>query len=196
MRRRIMLIVLIAAVLGGALGGGLYWRWAASPRYALQRMALALKTRNMEQLFKYVDLKDIFNNFLESASQDLDAPKAPKDKKEDDWSRFSRQMGGKFARLFLPKLFDSFEKDIRAVIEKYLLNLSNTQILAIAAAATTAQIEVQGEDARVTLVDPKSHEPFHFQMRRQTETKIWQIVSVNYQDLKKFYQREVQGSNH
>ncbi len=195
MRRRIMLIVLIAAVLGGALGGGLYGRWAASPRYALQRMALALKTRNMEQLFKYVDLKDIFNNFLESASQDLDAPKAPKNNKEDDWSRFSRQMGSKFARLFLPKLFDSFEKDIRAVIEKYLLNLSNTQILAIAAAATTAQIEVQGEEARVTLVDPKSREPFHFQMRRQTETKTWQIVSVNYQDLKKFYQREVQGCN-
>ncbi len=195
MRRRITLIVLLTALLGGALAGGLYWRWAASPRYALQRMALALKTKNMEQLFKYVDLKEIFNNFLDSASHDLDAPTAPKNKKEDDWSRLSRQMGSKFARMFLPKLFDSFEKDIRAVIEKYLVNLNNTQILAIAAAATAAQIEVQGEVARVTLVDPKSHEPFHFQMQRQAESKTWQIVSVNYQDLKKFYQREVQGCN-
>ncbi len=56
-------------------------------------------------------------------------------------------------------------------MEKYLLNLDNTQILAIAAAATTAQIEVQGEEARVTLVDPKSQEPFHFRMQRQPETR-------------------------
>jgi hypothetical protein len=190
-----MLLVLTAVVLGGALAGGLYWQWAASPRYALQRMALALKTRDMEQFFKYVDLKDIFNNFLDSASQDQDEPPAPKNKKADDWNRLSRQMGSKFARMFLPKLFESLEKDIRGVIENYLLNLGSNQILAVAAAATTAQIEVQGEEARVTLVDPKSHEPFHFQMRRQAETKTWQIVAVDYRDLKKFYLREVQGSN-
>ena len=49
--------------------------------------------------------------------------------------------------MFLPQLFDSFEKEIKGVMGKYLQNLDNTQILAIAAAATTAQIEVQGEEA-------------------------------------------------
>jgi hypothetical protein len=189
MRRRTWLILLTVMVLGGAVAAGLYWHWASSPRYALQRMALALKTRNMEQFFNYVDLKAIFNDFVDSASQDLDNQKDKKDQKEDELSRLSRQMGGKFARIFLPKLFASFEKDIRAMMEKYLQDLDNKQILAVAAAATTAQIEVQGEEARVTLVDPKSHEPFHFMMMRQPETGTWQIVSVNYQDLKKFSKR-------
>ncbi len=189
MRRRTLIIILVAAVLGAALAGGLYWRWSTSPRYALQRMSLALKTRDMQQFNKYLDLKAIFNDFVDSASQDLDNPKDNKDKKEDEWNRLSRQMGGKFARIFLPKLFESFEKDIRAMMEKYLQDLDNTKILAVAAAATTAQIEVQGEEARVTLVDPKSKEPFRFQMRRQPETGTWQIVAVNYQDLKKFSKR-------
>jgi hypothetical protein len=193
MRRRTWLILLTVVVLGGALAAGLYWQWLSSPRYTLQRMALALKTRNMQQFFKYVDLKAIFNDFVDSASQDLDNTKDKKEKKEDDWNRLSRQMGGKFARMFLPKLFESFEKDIRAMIEKYLQDLDNKQILAVAAAATTAQIEVQGDEARVTLVDPKSQEPLHFQMRRQPETGTWQIVSVNYQDLKKFSKRGFQG---
>jgi len=189
MRRRTWIIILVAAVLGAALAGGLYWHWSTSPRYALQRMSLALKTKDMQQFFNYLDLKAIFNDFVESASQDLDKPKDQKDKKEEEWDRLSRQMGSKFARIFLPKLFESFEKDLRAMMEKYLKDLDNKQILAVAAAATTAQIEVQGEEARVTLVDPKSKEPFRFQMRRQRETGTWQIVAVNYQDLKKFSKR-------
>ncbi len=193
MRRRTLLMVVIVMVLGGALGGVLYRHWVASPRYALQRMALALKTKNMPQLFKYVDLKDIMVNLADAAGKDLDKPKDQKESKEDDWSRLCRQMNNKFTRLFLPKLLESFEKDIRAVTEKYLLNLDNTQILAIAGAATTAQIEVQGDEAQVTLGDPKSREPFRFQMRRQAETGTWQIVSVNYQDVKKFSKRWSQG---
>jgi hypothetical protein len=185
MRRRTLIIVLIAVVLGGALAAGAYWRWANSPRYALQRLALALKTRNMSEVFKYLDLKAIMNNFLDAASHE------PEDKsgKEDEWSRMSRKLGGKFARMFLPQLFDSFEKDIRGAMEKYLLNLDNTQILGIAAAATTAQIEVRGEEAQVTLVDPKSKRPLHFQMQRQPQTGTWQIVSINYQDVKNFAKR-------
>ena len=57
-------------------------------------------------------------------------------------------------------------------MEKYLQNLDNTQILAIAAAATMAQIEMQGEEAKVTLIDPKSKKPFHFQMRRQPKRNL------------------------
>lgn len=190
MRRRTLSIILITVVLGAVLSGGLYWRWTASPRYALQRMALALQTKNMPQFFNYLDLKAIFNDFVDAASQE---PEEPKSRKDDDWGRLSRQLGGKFARMFLPQLFESFEKEIQGVMEKYLLNLDNTQILGVVAAATTAQIEVQGEEAQVTLVDPKSHKPLRFQMQRQSETGTWKIVSVNYQDVKNFARREFQG---
>src|SRR5271157_5431258 len=115
MRRRTWIIVLIAVVIGAALAAGAYWRWTNSPRYALQHMALALKTKNMPELYKYFDLKAILNNLIEASSQEREEPKGDK---EDDWSRMSRKMGGKFARMFFPQLFDSFEKEIKGVLER------------------------------------------------------------------------------
>ena len=97
--------------------------------------------------------------------------------------------GAAVARVVLSKLPDGLEKQCRQVMEKYLLNLDNTRLMAIAAAATTAQIQVQGGDARVTLVDPKSN-AFHFRMQRQPESGTWPIVAVDYQDLKKLVKRE------
>ncbi|MFZ0051790.1 MAG: hypothetical protein WAK96_08420 [Desulfobaccales bacterium] len=187
MRRRTLLIYLIAGILVAVLGGGLYRSWIASPRYALQRMALALKTRDMPGFFKYLNIKAIANNLAESAIPNADDAKGGA---EEPWNRKSQQMGRHLARLVLSNLSDGLEKQCRQLMEKYLLNLDNTRILAIAAAATTAQIEVQGGDARVTLVDPKSQEPLHFRMQRQLESGTWQIVAVDYQDLKKFVKRE------
>jgi len=191
MRRRTLLIYLIAGILVAVLGGGLYRSWIASPRYALQRMALALKTRDMPGFFKYLNIKAIANNLAESAIPNSDDAQGGA---EDPWNRKSRQMGRQLARMVLSNLSDALERQCRQLMEKYLLNLDNTRILAIAAAATTAQIEVQGGDARVTLVDPKSQEPFHFRMQRQPESGTWQIVAVDYQDLRKFVKREFKGT--
>jgi hypothetical protein len=187
MRRKTLIIVIALVVLGAALAGGLYWRWVNSPRYALQQAALALKTRDMDKFFIYLNLKDILSNFVEASSQDL---KAPEDQKADDWTRFSRRLGRKFANLFLPKFFKTFEPQIRNVLEHFLLNLDNSQILGIAAAVTVAHIDTRGDEAAVTLTDPKTKEVLRFQMRRQPNQGVWQIVSVNYEDLKRFYKRE------
>jgi hypothetical protein len=187
MRRNTLIIALVVLVLGGAVAGGLYWRWYNSPRYALQQMALALETRNMDKFFNYLDLKAIFNKFLEDSSHDLDAPEDPE---ADDWTRMSQRLARKFARSLLPKLFNTFETQIRGVMQKYLLNLDNSQILGIAAAATVAKIDTQGDEAQVTLTDPKTKKPFRFQMHRDSQRRRWQIVSVNYPDLKMFCQKE------
>jgi len=191
MRRRTLLIYLIAGILVAVIGGGLYRSWIASPRYALQRMALALKTRDMPGFFKYLNIKAIANNLAKSAIPNSDDAQGGA---EDPWNRKSRQMGRQLARMVLSNLSDALERQCRQLMEKYLLNLDNTRILAIAAAATTAQIEVQGGDARVTLVDPKSQEPFHFRMQRQPKSGTWQIVAVDYQDLRKFVKREFKGT--
>ena len=56
-------------------------------------MALALKTRNMDQLFKYVNIKAIANNLAESAlpnsDDDKGGPEAP-------WDRKTQEMGRPF----------------------------------------------------------------------------------------------------
>jgi hypothetical protein len=189
MRRKNLIIVVAIVVLGGALSGSLYWRWVNSPRYALQQAVLALKAKDMDKFFNYLDLKEIFNNFIEASSQEKEPSE---DQQGDDWTKYSRRMGRKFAHLFLPKLFETFESQIRGVLQNYLFNLDNSRILAIAAAVTIARIDTQGDEATVTLIDPKTKEPFHFQMRRQPDHGLWRIVSVNYDDLKKFYKREFQ----
>jgi hypothetical protein len=187
MRRKTWIIAVVIVVLGGVLSGGLYWRWVNSPRYALQQAALALKTRDMNKFFNYLDLKEIFNNFVQASTQEQEPPE---DQQADDWTKYSRRLGRKFAHLFLPKLFETFKTEIRGVLEKFLLNLDNSQLLAIAAAVTMAQIDTQGDEAGVTLTDPKTKETLHFQMRRQSDNGVWRIVAVNYDDLKRFYKRE------
>jgi len=187
MQRKTWIIAVAIVVLGGAVAGGLYWRWANSPRYALQQAALALQARDMDKFFNYVNLKEILNNMVEASSKDL---AAPEDQPGDEWTKFSRQLGRKFAYLFLPKLFETFEAQIRVVVERYLLNLDYSKILVIAAAATVAQIDRQGDEALVTLTDPKTKDTFQFNMRRLPDQGTWQIVSVNYDDLKRFSKRE------
>jgi hypothetical protein len=187
MRRKTLVIALAVLVLFSALAGGLYWRWYNSPRYSLQQMTLALETRNMDKFFKYVDLKAIFDKFMEDANQDLSTPENPN---ADDWSRMSRGLARKFARTLLPSLFNTFEKQIHGLIQKYLLHLDRSKVLAIAAAVTVAKIETEGDEAQVTLKDPKTKKPFRFHMHRDAERHLWQINSVNYLDLKAFIERE------
>jgi hypothetical protein len=186
MRRKALIVIVTALFSAAGLAGGLYWHWTTSPRYALQQMALALKTGNMADFFKYVNLKDIFDNFIKAANADLETPEDPE---ADEWTRLTRRLGRKYARYLLPKLFENFEAQIRGVMESYLRNLDNSQILAFAAAVTVAEIDRRGDEARVTLTDPKSKDRFHLEMRRHPENRIWQIVSVNYKDLKRVCQQ-------
>lgn len=187
MRGRTWLIILGALVLAALVGGSLYRTWTDSPRYALQHMALALKTRDMPTFFKYVDLKEILNNLGESAG----TPSGP----GEGGQEASRPSPGWLPRhpqlrILSPKLINCLETPCRKLLESYLRHLDDAKILAIAAAATTAKIEVQGDEARVTLVDSRSKEALHFQMQRQADSGTWRIVGVDYQDLKKFFKRE------
>lgn len=187
MQRKTWIIALAIVILGGVVAGGLYWRWANSPRYALQQAALALQARDMDKFFNYVNLKEILNNLVETCGKDL-ATSA--DQPADEWTKLCRQLGRRFANVLLPKLFEAFEGQIRVVVERYLLNLDYSKILVIAAATTVAQIDSQGDGAVVTLTDPKTRDTFQFNMRRLPNQGTWQIVSVNYDDLKRFTKRE------
>jgi hypothetical protein len=191
MRKPVIFTIIVAVLAAGAvLGGFLYHNYQNSPRYALQQMVLSLKTRNMDTLFKHLELKEIFQNMVDSSTTETNNPQ---DKPTDDWTRFSRQMGRKFARHIFPKIYDNFEKQIQQAIETYLKDLTNTQILALTAAVTTAKIEVQGEEAQVTVYDPKTKRPMRFRMRRYPEGGVWKVVSLNYNDFKHLLKKELLG---
>jgi hypothetical protein len=188
MKRSALVIFATVFILAAVITGGLYWRWVNSPRYALQQMVLAIKTGNMEKFFKYLDLKEITSNLIDASSADLTPPESPD---MDEWDRLSRRLGQKVAKFVLPKLLEKYQKQVKGVVEQHLLNLNNSQILALAAAATTADIKTQREVADVTLHDPKTGEPFRFRMQRDPATKEWRIVAIRYEDLKKLLKREL-----
>lgn len=188
MKRSAIIIFSTVFLLAAVVSGGLYWRWLNSPRYALQQMVLAIQGRNMDKLFKYLDLQEIASNLVEASSADL---MQPEDTDKDEWDRLSRRLGQKVAKFVLPKLVEKFHKQIKDQVEHYLLNLSNSQVLALAAAVTTAEIKTQGEMAEVTLQDPKSGAPLRFRMQRDPATREWRIVAIRYEDLKKLLKREL-----
>jgi hypothetical protein len=192
MRKPVIFIIIVAVLAIGAITAGvLYQRYLASPRYALQQMVLALKAKDVEKLFNYVDLKEIVKNVAESsAAEELNNAEDKPEK--DEWSRFGRQLGRKFARHIFPKLYDSFEKEIQRGVKSYIKDLTNTQILALTAAVATAGIEVQGEEAQVTVYDPKNQRPMRFTMRRFADGG-WRVVQLNYKDFKPLLKKEFLG---
>ena len=188
MKRSAIIIFATVVLLAAAVTGGLYWRWVNSPRYALQQMVLAMQTKNLDKLFKYIDLQEISTNLVDAGSEDL----TPSEKPDmDDLERLGRRLGQKVAKFMVPKLLEKFEKQIKEAVKEYLLNLSTSQVLALAAAATAADITPKGEAAEVKLLDPKTGQPFRFRMHRDPATKEWRIVAIRYEDLKKLLKREL-----
>ncbi|MDD2904037.1 MAG: hypothetical protein PHU44_16550 [Syntrophales bacterium] len=190
MRKPVIFAIIIAVLAGGAiLGGYLYQQYKNSPRYALQQMVLALQAKDMDKLFNYLDIKEIFQNLAEESTKSSNELKD----QSDEWTNLGRQLGRKFARQIFPKLYDSFETQIKQALVSYLKDLSNTEVLALTAAVATAKIEVQGEEAQVTVYDPKNHRPMRFRMRRAPEDGSWQVVSLNYNDFKHLLKKEFFG---
>lgn len=191
MRRRIvggLLAILIFAVIAGSYT---YWHWLNSPRYALQQMVIALKNRDVDLLFKHIDLAAIIDNFGQEAREDL-GQLIPGKPKEDELDRLGRRLLEKLVRNIPPKVVEALKPQIMAGVETFLKNLSTTQILGLAAAVTTARIDTRGEMATVTLEDPKTREKFRFAMSRDPQDGRWKITAITYQDFKKFLKQEFQ----
>lgn len=188
MKRSAIIIFATVFLLAALVTGGLYWQWVNSPRYALQQMVLAMQTKNLDKFINYIDLQEISINLVDAGSEDLTAPEKPD---MDEMERLGRRLGQKAAKFIVPKLLEKFEKQIKEAVKEYLLHLSNTQVLALAAAVTTADIDTKGETAEVKLLDPKTGQPFRFRMHRDPAGKEWRIVSIRYEDLKKLLKREL-----
>ncbi len=179
------LMVLVAAVAAGYA----YWRWLNSPRYALQQMVVALKTRNLDRLLFYLDLPSIATHLSREAAEDL-AQVLPGSPEPDAVERFGRRVLEKLARAIPAKAVEALTPILKSGVEKYLQNLSTAQILGLAAAVSTARIEQRGERATVIFADPKSGERFRFEMVRDPTDGVWRIAALRYEDLKRFLKQE------
>jgi len=185
-KRSAIIIFATVFLLAAVVSGGLYWRWLHSPRYALQKMVWAIQTKNMDKLFNYLDLQEIISNLVEASGADL----AREGSDMTEWDRLGQRLGQKMAKFLLPKLVEKFHQEIKSGIEQFLLNLSNSQVLALAAAVSAADIDIRGEVAEVKLLDPQSGKPFRFRMKRDPVTREWRIVAIRYEDLKRLLKQE------
>ncbi|MBM4284743.1 MAG: hypothetical protein FJ128_05785 [Deltaproteobacteria bacterium] len=185
--KRGLALILALVVVAGVAGAGLYWRWVNSPVYSLYHMVSALKARNYDDFFNYLIIKDIMAGMVDASSKDLLLKGDPK---EGDWAKFGRQLGQKLASQFIPKLFEGFEKEMRAVVEAYLRQLTDQQIQALAEAVDLAEVQTQGDEAQVVLKEKKTGERLGLTMRRHPRDRVWRIVGLSYEDFKRIIKRE------
>ncbi|MFP3866567.1 MAG: DUF2939 domain-containing protein [Desulfobacteraceae bacterium] len=192
MRSKTLALILAVLAFSGAIILGYLWFWQGTPRHALYQMVRAVQNQDIDNFFKFVDLQAIFNNFVNDASQELEFPKnnQKNEAPPDEFSRWSRKLGKRFARYLLPKLFNTFETQIKNQIERYLLSLSTNERIGLTALVTHAQIEQQGYQAEVTLRDPETNKPLRFRMQQNPETREWRVVEVNYEDFKELLKKE------
>jgi len=187
MRRSLLITILAVLLLGVLVAGVLYYLHRGSPRYALIQMAESLRVQNYEKFYHYVDLKSILRHLMQETGKDL-LPQG--EGQGDDLSRLGQKLGRRFAQKLLPRLFDSFEKDLRKLINEYLRTLTSREILALEAAVALAEIRQQGDEAQVTLRFPKDGGRLRLSMSRSFPDRSWRVVGVSYEDLKKLLKKE------
>ncbi|MGQ9689615.1 MAG: DUF2939 domain-containing protein [Desulfobaccales bacterium] len=188
MRRSPLIFVLVALLLGLLVAGIFYFRYRNSPRFALHQMVTAITNRNYNIFHEHVDLPAILGHLTEETGKELLAPEAPEG---NLWSQLVPKLGGKVARQLAPRLFETFDKELRKLINQYLDTLTSQDFLALQSAVALAEIYQQGEKAQVTLRFPKGDGSLALTMAWNSSLRRWRVVAVNYQDLKQLLKKEL-----
>lgn len=188
MRRSFLIITLTVLLLGVLVAGGFYYLYRNSPRYALIQMTNSLTIRNYEKFYQYLDLKSILSHLVQETGKDF---LLQEEGKGDALNRLGLSLGRKLAQQLLPQLFESFEKDLRKLINEYLRTLTTQELLALETAVALAEIRQQGEEAQVILRFPKDEGRLRLFMSRNFPDRSWRVISVNYEDLKRLLKKEL-----
>lgn len=189
--RLIIIVVLVLALVGAGSGLYLYY-WRQSPRYALWQMVRAIQQQDVETLFAYVDLPTVLENLADQSTADLQrwlggSPEG--NTVDDEIGRLAQNLARKFARFAVPKLTAALEPQIRAQVKNYLAELSPLERAGLSAIPPLAEINQRGEQAQVTLKETGGKRTLRLQLLWKPELGRWQIVELNYQDLKSLIQR-------
>lgn len=186
MRRSPLVFVIAALLLGIAVAGWFYYQHRNSPRFVLHQMANALTQRNYKKFYTYLDMSSILGHLMQETGKDL----IPKELPEGDYlGQLGWKMGRKFAQNLLPRILETFENNLKSLINKYLDTLTTEDLLALEAVVALAEINQQGDEARVTLKFPQDGQ-LRLTMSRMPN-QSWRVVSVNYEDLKNVLKKEL-----
>lgn len=193
MARRVVIGVMVLLVLLLGSLGGYYYYWRHSPRYTLWKMVQAIQQNEVDQLFHYLDLKEIVAKLAEESTADLEAwlgGSLPESKPEgDDLDRLARSLARKFARYAVPKLASALEPQIKSQVRKYIEGLSATERTALSAVVAAADIKQEGDQAWVTIRGLKNGQQLRLQLARTPQQSEWRVTEVNYADLKNLLQQ-------
>ncbi|MFZ2089640.1 MAG: hypothetical protein WAU47_13795, partial [Desulfobaccales bacterium] len=129
MKRSPLIFIAVALILGIVVAGAFYYFQRNSPRYALHQMVTALMQKNYQKFYSFLDLKSILGSLTEETGKDL----IPQDilPKGNFIGDLGIKMGSKFMQQVVPQIFDTFEKEVRAVMNKYLETLTTQELLAL-----------------------------------------------------------------
>lgn len=189
MRRSPLIFVSAALLLGIVVAGAFYYFYRNSPRFALQQMATALIQRNYNKFYTFLDMKSILGSLMQDTGRDLIPPDIIP--KGNILGQLGLQMGSKFVQQLAPQIYETFEKEVQKVINKYLDTLTASDLLALEAAVSMAEIKQQENGAQVTLRFPKGDGSLHLTMIRNPQDRTWRVVSVSYDDLKELVKKSL-----
>jgi hypothetical protein len=181
---------MLAAVLLGALVAGFwYYRDLSSPRYTLRQMVKAVKSGNYEGFYAHLDMPSLIRQVTLEAGQEI-TPRG--EAGGNALGRLGQALGRKLALNLVPKMLEGFDKNIRRLLMEALRLLTPEQLEDLEQAVEGADITQEGESARVTLRFPRDGERLGLTMRRDPKKRVWRVVSVSYQDLKRIFGKELE----
>jgi hypothetical protein len=189
MRRTPLIFLAAALFIGVVVAGVFYYLHRSSPRFALHEMVTALIQRNYNKFYSYVDMKSILVSLMQDTGKDLIPPDIIP--KGNFVGELGLKMGGKVAQQLVPQIYGTFEKEVQALINKYLDTLTTQDLLVLEAAVALAQIHRQGDVAQVVLRFPENEETLHLTMSRTPQDRTWRVVSVSYEDLKELVKKKL-----
>jgi hypothetical protein len=189
MRRSPLIFLATALFLGILVAGIFYYLHRNSPRFALQKMAMALIERNYNKFYTYLDMKSILSSLMEESGRDL----IPSDlvPKGNFLGELGVKMGSKLAQQLVPQIYGTFEKEAHSLINKYLDTLTTQDLLALEGAVALAHINQSGNEAQVTLSFPQSKLSLHLTLGRTPQNPTWRVISVSYEDLKELVKNKI-----